>query len=283
MSRVLAARDSIKLSHPDRVVFPKKKLTKEDVFNYYASVAPRMFCYVDDRPLSTLRCPTNVDECFFQKHLPTKIKGTETFGKEKYFYISEPLGILSLVQWGCIEFHSWRSRKSHIELPDEFVLDLDPGEGVRWKTVSKCAFEIREALEELNITSFPKTTGGKGIHLIVPLKPEWDFDGVKDFTKTIAQGLESNLKNVLSNMSIEARKGKIFIDYLRNGKGATAVTSFSVRARPDALVAMPISWSELEEGAEPRDFDIVTAPKRVKVDPWKNYEKKRISIRSLLA
>jgi bifunctional non-homologous end joining protein LigD len=286
----------ITISHPERVIYPDETLTKLDVAEYYAAVAKVMLPHVAERPLSLVRCPDGVGPaCFFQKHagagLPEQIQEHQIGdGKsDAVLTIDTPEGLVALVQRGVLEVHVWGSHLAHVEKPDLIVLDFDPDPSVTWKTVVRAGLDMRDELEEIGLKSFVKTTGGKGLHVVIPVKPALEWDGIKQFSKTVAGAYAArNPDAFLIKMSKTARKGRIFIDYLRNGRGATAVAPYSTRARPGATIATPVSWKELEDGAKPSDFTMTTVPKRIGKgfkDPWKGMStiKQQITVKMIEA
>lgn len=270
----------IGISHPERTIFPDRKITKLEVAEYYAAVAEAMLPHVADRPLALVRCPDGVGPaCFFQKHagagLPDAIRELPQGGghNDTVLLIDSAEGLVSLVQRGVLEIHCWGSHYRKIEQPDIVVFDFDPDPAVKWPKVAKAALEMRTFLKDLGLESFVKTTGGKGLHVVVPFKPLMEWDAVKEFTRIVADKFAATDPDMyLINMSKKKREGKIFVDYLRNGRGATAIAPYSTRARPGALIATPISWAELDGGAKPRDFTmekvIARVTRRFK-DPWK--------------
>ncbi|MGE3334418.1 MAG: DNA ligase D [Rhodospirillaceae bacterium] len=270
----------IGISHPERAIFPDQKITKLEVAEYYEAVAEIMLPHVADRPLALVRCPDGVGPaCFFQKHagagLPEAIREVPQGGghKDTVLLIDSAEGLVSLVQRGVLEIHCWGSHYKTLERPDMVVFDFDPDPAVKWPKVVKAAVDMRAFLKDLGLESFPKTTGGKGLHVVVPVKPLMEWDAVKEFTRIVADKFAATDPAMyLINMSKKKREGKIFIDYLRNGRGATAIAPYSTRARPGALIATPISWAELDGGAKPQDFTlervIARVAKRFK-DPWK--------------
>lgn len=271
----------VAISNGDRVLFADAGVTKLQVAQYYDSVAPVAMPYLSDRPLSTLRCPEGTSkQCFFQKHLapgfgedvhPVRINK----GEKDYFFIDTVPGLIALAQFGVIEFHPWASHVESLEKPEFIVFDLDPGEDVSFKQVVAAALHLRDALAEIKLKSFAKVTGGKGVHVVVPLTPEAGWDAIKDFAHAVARYLaQSEPKRFLSVMTKAKRTGRIFVDYLRNGRGATAIAPYSVRARPGAPVAMPVSWEELERVKSADQFTVLNSlaylAKR-KSDPWASF------------
>ncbi|WP_341272888.1 DNA ligase D [Fluoribacter gormanii] len=280
----------IKMTHPDKVVYPEDGITKKDLLNYYESVCEYIMPFIKDRPLSLLRCPENWHDCFFQRHYidstPKVLKSVpiETKNKkEPYVYLNTIEGLLSLVQMNVLEIHPWGSLISHIEKPDFIVFDLDPGPSINWETIVKAAFEIKTHLNEFKLTAFVKTTGGKGLHVVVPIEPEYDWDEVKNFTHVFAEFMERiNPNQYTSTMSKAKRGGRIFVDFLRNQRGATAISPYSTRARPHAPVAVPIHWDELGKDKRDSEFTIKTLPQRLeklKGDPWEDYWSIKQSLR----
>lgn len=273
----------VRVTHADRILFEGQGVTKRSLAEYYVAIADHILPHVAGRPLSLVRCPAGqTGECFFQKHAspgfpaalkPVRIK--EKSGSDEYLYIDDVAGLVSAVQMGVLELHVWGSHVDSLETPDRIVFDFDPDEAIDFGMVRAAAVEMRETLERLNLESFPMATGGKGIHVVVPLKPERGWDEVKDFAEAIARMFaEQKPDRYLAKASKAERRGKIFVDYLRNGRGSTAIAPFSSRARPGAPVAWPISWSALGRLKNPRPATVETAVKmlkRQKADPWDGY------------
>ncbi len=269
----------ITITHPERVIYPKERFTKLEVARYYEAVADVMLPHVSNRPLSLVRCPDGVGPaCFFQKHagagLPDAITEHRIGGKsEAVLTIDSAEGLVSLVQRGVLEVHVWGSHLGTVEHPDLVVFDFDPDASVPWDKIAHAALDMRDELDDLGLKSFVKTTGGKGLHVVVPLKPALDWDGIKLFSKAVAEKFAArDSAAFITNMSKKLRRGRMFIDYLRNGRGATAVAPYSTRARPGATIATPISWAELEAGAAPGDFTVTSVLKRIGKgfkDPWR--------------
>tara|TARA_R110002020_G_scaffold25060_6_gene81599 strand:+ start:954 stop:3455 length:2502 start_codon:yes stop_codon:yes gene_type:complete len=263
----------VRISSPDRVVFPDAGCTKGDVAAYYAKAAERMLVHAGDRPVSLLRCPDGAEgDCFFQKHagkgFPDGIGAediVESSGKsEPYMVIREEAGFVAAAQMGTIEFHIWGSRTDVLEKPDRLVFDIDPDEGLTFADVKAAAKEIRELLSEIGLESLPMVTGGKGVHVIVPLRRTAEWETVTFFTRTIASHLAAKHPDrYVATMSKAKRKGKIFIDWLRNDRGSTAVAPYSIRARKGAPVAVPVTWQELSRLKSASAFDIGKALKRL--------------------
>lgn len=256
----------IKISNPNRVLFPDSGQTKGDLADYYASIAPLMLPFAANRPISLVRCPQGrAKKCFFQKHdsgafgehvrqLPIREKGG---GVEDYIYVEDSDGLLTCVQMGTIEFHGWASRADAVEKPDRMIFDLDPDEGMDFARVQQAAYDIRDHLGDIGLVSFAMLSGGKGVHVVVPLTPGHDWDTHKDFATRFAQALSTaEPDRFVATMSKAKRKNRIFIDWLRNQRGSTAILPYSARARPGAPVAVPIDWDELADMKDAHPFDI---------------------------
>lgn len=274
---------SVRITHADRVVYPKQGLTKREIAEYYVSVAEQILPHVEGRPLSVVRCPRGNDAtCFYQKHtteaLPDAVQ--EVMVKEKhaergYIAVSDIRGIVALVQMGALELHCWGSRAEDLERPDRLVFDLDPGEGVGWSPVVEAARHVRDLLDEVGLTSFVRTTGGKGAHVVAPLSGPVTWDSLETFSSSVAAELtDAHPDRYAAKASRSAREGKIYIDYLRNTRGATAVANFSTRARTRAPVATPISWEELSPGLAADRYTAANLPRRLAAlqgDPWAGF------------
>jgi bifunctional non-homologous end joining protein LigD len=278
--------EGVRLTHAERVLYPDKGSSKLDLARYYAEVADWALPHLAHRPLSLVRAPTGVGgELFYQKHagssVPDAVTRIEIDG-ETHLAVEDLAGLLSLVQIGVLEIHPWGSRIGKIEQPDRVTFDLDPDEGLPWPRVTEAAIEVRDVLTDLGLQSFAKTTGGKGLHVVVPLTPKLGWDEVKHFTKAIADGLAARHPDrYTANQLKRARKGRIYIDYLRNARGATAVGAYSTRARPGATVSTPWSWSEVAAGTRPESFTVHTIPARLASltsDPWGEIGELRQSI-----
>jgi bifunctional non-homologous end joining protein LigD len=281
----------IRISNPDKVLYPEQNLTKRDLALYYEQIADHMLPHVANRPLTLVRCPEGRGKpCFFQKHTskgrPEAMKAidiVERDGPETYLYIDSVAGLISLVQMGVLEIHVWGSRVDMLEQPDRIVMDLDPAPELGWEAVVAGAKEVREKLRDLGLESFVKTTGGKGLHVVVPItRGRADWDEVKAFTRAIAVSMAAEAPTRYTATITKAKRtNKIFIDYLRNGRGATAITTFSARARPGAPVSVPLAWEELDSPIRPIDLTISTAPRFLAErarDPWEGIASVRQSI-----
>lgn len=272
--------DTVVITHPDRKVFPADGLTKQDVVDYYKAVMAWLLPGIHDRPTSTIRCPGGIDSpCFFQKHVMAGLDHVgvarlkeETGATADYLYPRDAAGVIELVQFGAVEFHPWGSHVDDADRADRVVFDLDPGDGVAWARVVAAARMTRGFLAELGLTSFVRTTGGKGLHVVVPLRPGAGWKEVKAFARGFADALaEAHPLEFVATAAKRLRKDRIYVDYLRNGRGATAVASYSLRSRPGAPVAVPLRWEELGKVRSGAAFDIHSVPKRLarlKKDPW---------------
>jgi bifunctional non-homologous end joining protein LigD len=277
------ARRNVKLTHPDRLYWPEQGITKEGLADYYAEVWRSIAPFVVGRPLALLRCPTGIDgQKFFQKHAwkglsPTikLVKDPEAPSDEPMISIDSLDGLLGLVQAAVLEIHPWGSTLANWESPDTITLDLDPGEGVGWEAIIAAAEEAKQRLEASGLAAFVKTTGGKGLHVVAPLKPKAKWPAVKDFTRKIAESMAADSPDrFVATITKSKRKGKILVDYLRNQRGATAVAAYSTRARPGASVSMPIAWNELGPAIRSNTFTIENTPQRLaslKADPWEDF------------
>ena len=270
----------IKITHPERIVYPKHNLTKLDLVEYYDKISDLILPHLENRFISLVRCPQGLEgECFFQRHenvaSPFVHELNINEGDISYIYIKDKKGLLSLIQFGVIEIHAWGSRIDNVNKPDRIVFDLDPDEKIPFEKVVEAAADIKLRLDDLGLDSFLRTTGGKGLHVVVPIKPNYEWEVVKAFCKAFAAKMESDdPQKYITNMNKEKRKGKIFIDYLRNDLTSTAITSFSARARENATVATPLAWEELDYHLDPQKFTITSIFQRLenlKSDPWKNF------------
>src|SRR5579883_832869 len=261
-----------RLTHPERVVYERQGLTKRDLAAYYEAAAERMLPLLRRRPLSLVRCPEGrVEKCFFQKHIgetfPPAVKRTPVHegGRDRvYGYVDDPAGLIGLVQMNVLEIHPWGSTIDALEQPDTITFDLDPAEDVPWADTVSAAKDLRARLEALGLSSFVKTTGGKGLHVVVPVEPELGWDAIKGFARAVAEAMaREEPKRFTCDMAKAGRTGKIFVDYLRNGRGATAVAAYSTRARPDATVSTPLSWAELTPRLDPAKLNVRSLPARL--------------------
>jgi DNA ligase D len=278
-----AADTVIKLSHPDKLLWPQEKVSKQGLLDHYALVWPRMHQFVVNRPLSLVRAPDGVDgQRFFQKHasagMHEKIaRMKDPTDGEEILFIRDFDGVAALVQLGVVEIHIWGCTIDELDKPDQVIFDLDPDEEVDVKAVRAAALEIHGRLDALSLPNFVKTSGGKGYHVVVPLKPSADWDEAKDFAHDFARALEQAAPDrYTATLSKKARTGKIFVDYLRNGRGSTTVAPYSSRAKKGATVSMPAIWAEVEAGLAPNAFPIgdkTTLKQLAKADPWVDFFK----------
>jgi bifunctional non-homologous end joining protein LigD len=280
-ARSAADVGNVHLTHPDRVYWVDVGVTKEDLAEYYVSVWDWMAPHVVDRPLALVRCPGGTKgQCFFQKHIADNMKDSalrhSVDAKEHDVIAVEKLDdVVTLVQSGTLEIHTRGSRLQQLELCDRIVFDLDPGDGVSWKEIVAAARDVRERLDTLKLESFAKLSGGKGIHVVVPVAGA-DWDAAKDFSQRIALGMATDSpQRYVGKMTKALRKGKIFIDYLRNTREATSVAPYSTRARPGAAVSAPLSWEELGRAKSAADFTVLNLKKRFRNDPWADIGKVR--------
>jgi bifunctional non-homologous end joining protein LigD len=279
----------LEITNPDRVLFPEPGITKRELMMHYARVATWMLPHVIERPLMVVRCPEGVGEqCFHQKHpsrgMPKSVATVsvpQKKGPEDNLMIRDVEGLLGLVQMGALEIHTWGCRADHLDAPDQLVFDLDPDEGLPWARVREAAYTLRSVLGERGLTPFLRTTGGKGLHLVVPVAPTTPWPAAKQFSKRIVDELvRAEPGKYVSNMAKQKRKGKIFLDYLRNGPGATAVCAYSTRARAGAPVAVPVGWEELDALPKPDPFNVQNLERRLKSleDPWASFDDARAPI-----
>jgi bifunctional non-homologous end joining protein LigD len=275
----------VRLTHPDRVYYPDLGFTKLDLALYYVSIADFVLPQLEGRPLTLVRLPDGVGgESFYQKHpgfwtLP-QVKRVPVPGEsEEHLYIDSVPGLVALAQAGILEIHPWNSRASRLEQPDQVIFDLDPDLALPFSRVAAGARRVRAVLADLGLESFVKTTGGKGLHVCVPLAPERSWDELEEFTRQVALRLaRDEPESFTANMAKAQRKGRIYVDYLRNVRGANAVGAYSTRARDGAPVSAPVAWEELDRLSSPADFTVAEVPLRVlgfgpdrSADPWARY------------
>ena len=277
------AGDNARITHPERVVFEGAAYTKGDVADYYRSVARWLLPELAERPLSLVRCPDGTQgDCFFQKHHADSlgddvhaIELAQKSGREQYLYVDDIEGVIDLVQMNTLEFHPWGARVDDPEQPDRMVFDLDPGEGVRWPGVVAAARETRDRLRRAGLRSFVRLSGGKGLHVVVPIARGPSWDAVRTFCDAFADAMAEHApERYVATMSKAKRPGKVFIDWLRNARGATSVASWSLRARKGAPVAVPLRWEDLGAIRGPDAFDLAAARQRaarLRKDPWAGF------------
>lgn len=269
--------EGVRLSNPDKVLYPEQGITKAELADYYVAVAEWMLPHVADRPVTMVRCPTGRGtKCFYQRHAGSGVlqqlhEVTVPGFDEPYLYIKDLPGLIAMVQMGTLEIHPWGVTTEQPEKPDRVIFDLDPDEGLGFTDVVEAALEVRERLEAIDLQSFVKTTGGKGLHVIVPVEPVGDWRAAKTFAKSFSDAMAADAPDrYLTRISKAERAGRIFIDYLRNDPTSTAVGPYSTRSRPGAPVAMPVPWEALRPGLDPCDYTLKTAPALLqgREDPW---------------
>jgi DNA ligase D len=267
----------VRLTHPDKVVYPEQGITKQDLAEYYLAVADHMLPHVAGRPLTLVRCPAGRQKkCFYQRHagsgVPDELGEVKIAGfEEPYLFIKDAPGLIALVQMGVLEIHPWGARIDRPDRPDRIVFDLDPGEGLGFGDVAAAAQEVRARLERVGLVAFARTTGGKGMHVVVPIARRYEWPEAKAFAKATAEAMAADAPDhYLTRIAKAERRGRIFIDYLRNDPTATAVGPYSTRARPRAPVATPLAWDEVSPALDPAAFTIASVPRRVAgtPDPW---------------
>jgi len=274
----------VSLTHPDRLYWPDEGVTKQALADYYAAVWPFMAPYVVNRPLALLRLPDGIksQQRFFQKHAwkgmnphIEEIADPQDADGEKLLRIADFNGLVALVQSAVLEIHPWGVTTDNWEKPDMITMDLDPGEDVAWSAVITAALELKARLEARGLAAFVKTSGGKGLHVVTPLAPKAGWAEVKDFAHSLAESMSADApEKYLATATKAKRGGHIYIDYLRNGRGNTAVAAYSTRARSGAPVSMPLDWPDLDEVSGPAAFTLANVPHRLQTrpkDPWGNF------------
>lgn len=280
--------EGVRFTNVDKVLYPEQGVTKGELAAYYVRVADWILPHLKDRPLTLVRCPEGrAKQCFYQKHIsehvPDSVHRVEIAGDpEPYGAVSDLEGLLSLVQMGVLELHIWGSHTDKIEQPDYVVFDLDPDEGLDWERVVEGAYAMRDFLTGLGLQTFLKTTGGKGLHVVLPLTRREGWDEVKAFTKAVTEAMvAADPKRYTSKLPKASRKGKVFIDYLRNGRGATSISAYSTRSREGSPVSVPLFWEELETGVRGNTYTVRNIFERLESlpsDPWADFNKVRQSI-----
>lgn len=268
----------VRLTSPDKVLYPEQRVTKRDLAEYYAAVAEVMLPHLARRPITIVRCPTGrAKKCFYQRHagsgVPSELKEVAIPGfDEPYLFLEDLGGLVALVQMGVLEIHPWNSHVDEPHKPDQVIFDLDPGEGLGVPDVVAAAHELRARLDGMGLESAPKTTGGKGLHLVVPIERRYEWRDVKGFAKAVGDLLATDAPDrYLTKQSIAERRGRIYIDYLRNDPTSTAVAPYSTRSREGAPVSVPLAWDEVVPDLDPKAFTVRTVPARVaalEADPW---------------
>lgn len=270
--------EGVTITNPDRIIFPEPNLTKLDLARYLARVAPVMLPHVAGRPLTFVRCPEGVaDQCFFQKHwtgnVPTTLATvaiTQSNGQRKpYVVVDNAAGLVTLAQWGIVEIHTWGARADDAEAPDRLIFDLDPGPGTPWSAVQTAATAVRTVLDAVGLESWLKTTGGNGLHVTVPIERRSTWNEASDFARAVAERLAREAPKLFVTTASKAdRPKKVFIDWLRNTRGATAVAPWSARARPDAAVSLPVPWTGLATVRGGKEATVGSVQHRPPVDRW---------------
>jgi len=275
----------VRVTHPDRVLFAAQKVTKRQLIGHYLAIADHILPHIAKRPLSLVRCPRgSAKECFFQKHASDgfpdafeKVRIREKSGTDDYLYIRDERGLVAAVQMGVLELHIWGCHVDDVEKPDRMVFDFDPDLGLPFAAVLAGAAEMRQRLKKLGLVSFPLVTGGKGVHVVVPLKRGHTWDAHRDFAEALARAMaKDHPERYVATMSKAKRRDRIFIDYLRNTRGATAIAPFSTRSRAGAYVAMPLSWPQLSKMKDAHPVTVADAARFIgrrdpSRDPWPDY------------
>jgi bifunctional non-homologous end joining protein LigD len=272
---------TFEITHPDKVLDETTGMTKQDLAAYYSAVSSHMLKHIADRPLSIVRCPEgSSNACFFQKHVGSGVPGSvktipvpnrKGGGIENYLSVDSAAGLVGLAQMGVLEIHAWGSKSESLDTPDQIVIDLDPDASIDWKTLAASAQELRTFLQSFGLESFLKCTGGKGLHVVVPIRPEHEWPVVKEFSHAIVQRLEEGKPELyVTKMTKAIRKNRIYLDYLRNDREATSIAPYSPRARAGAPVAVPLDWKELKADAMPvfRVMEFSKWKTRLKKGPW---------------
>lgn len=274
----------VRLSSPEKVLWPAQGTTKRGLAEYYEAVEEWILPYLRDRPLTLLRCPSGHRKgCFYQKHaaesIPDVVGRVEIVpGERPYMYVGSLESVLALVQLGTLELHVWNGRVDRLDRPDQLVFDLDPGAAAGWEEVVQAAGAVRDVLEEVGLPCYAKTSGGKGVHVMVPLERRSSWEESKEFARSVAERLtRREPERYVATMAREKRRGKVFIDYLRNSAEATAVVAYSPRARSGAPVSVPIGWEELTAELDPDRFTVESVPRLLasRTDPWKEFGSSR--------
>jgi bifunctional non-homologous end joining protein LigD len=277
-----AAPAPVRITHPERVIDATTGLTKRDLVDWYLHAAPRMLPHLEGRPVALVRAPSGIaGPHFFQKHAGTlRIEELEELparldpGHPPLIEIDTFTALVSAAQMNVVEFHTWNAHAARIEKPDRMTFDLDPGEGVEWRAMQEAAQQVHALLESIGLAAFLKTSGGKGLHVVVPLEPKEGWDAVKDFSEAVVQQLARIApERFVAKSGAKNRVGRIYVDYLRNGRGATTAAAWSARARPGLGVSVPCSWDELRELKSGDHWTIRDAHDRLEsaADPWAGY------------
>ena len=273
----------VTITHPNRPIWPDESISKAELARYYERVGPWLLPQLECRPLSLLRCPEGAAaQCFFQRHMgPERPEGVKTFVWERsskgksYLYVATVPAVIRLVQRGVVEFHTWGSIISRPRRPDRITIDLDPDPSLPWTELAEAARTVRALVETLGLQAYLKTTGGKGLHVVIPLQPRHDWEEVKRFARAVAEHLARKMPDRFTASAAKARRAdRVFVDYLRNGEAASAVAAYSARARPGAPVSMPIEWNDLAEDVRGDRYNVGNVPDLLatrRKDPWAGY------------
>lgn len=271
------------LTHPDRVLFRRPRITKQELAEFYRRMADFVLPGLVNRPLMLLRCPDGADgACFFQKHggrgFPSAIHElNDRLEGQRWMYVKDLEGLMALVQMSSLEYHVWGTTIDDLERADRLVMDLDPGAGVRWKAVIEAALMLQARLADLGLRSFVRTSGGKGLHVVIPVRPAAAWDSAHQFARGLAEEMaRGQPQRFLAVATRSRRRGRVFIDYLRNARGSTAVCSYSLRNRPGAPLAAPLTWDELPRLRAPDQFRFDNIARRLAnldADPWAGIER----------
>jgi len=274
--------DDVRLTNPDKLLYPDAKLSKRDLVAYYRAVATWMLPHLRDRPLSLVRCPNGWDKtCFYQKNADesadASLDRVAVPGGDVYMMANAPAALAALVQMGVLEIHPWGSRSPRLQQPDRIVLDLDPEDALPWEELRRAVLVVKALMENLGLVPFLRTTGGKGLHVVVAIVPSYGWEDIKGFTKAIAELLERTFPDRFTSKLLKvSRRNRVFIDYLRNAEGATAIAPYSLRARAGAPVSTPLAWEELDADVRHAHFNARNVPERVRTlahDPWADVDR----------
>jgi bifunctional non-homologous end joining protein LigD len=270
----------IRISHPDRVIYPDLDFSKLDLARYYERVGARMLPHIVDRPLTLVHCPDGLQApCNYMRHgkawgpgVLRRVKIREKTKVGEYLVVENVDGIIALAQMGVVEIHTWNSTAKDVERPNRIVWDLDPGPEVPWAAVVKAAKAVRALLDTLGLRSWVKTTGGHGLHVVAPIVPDRQWDECLEFSRAVSAAFAAgDPRKYTITFAKRGRESKILIDYLRNNRTNTSVCAYSARARENATVSMPVAWDQLSARTAPDRFAVDTIGRRLKVDPWRDY------------
>jgi bifunctional non-homologous end joining protein LigD len=271
----------VPITSPERLLFPEPGVTKLEMLRYYEAVGPVMLRHIRGRPLTLKQCAPDVDQCRYLRHsgqrAPRQVRVVQIQEQTKigdYMVIDDLPGLIALAQRNIVEFHTWNSTAERVECPDRIVFDLDPGPDVAWKDTVAAAHLLRDSLEGIGVKSWAKTTGGKGLHVVVPIQPRHDWAACLEFARAVAAEMAAHdARRFTVRFSKSGRQAQILIDYLRNNRTNTSIAAYSVRARSTASVSMPVSWDELTPALRPERWTVRSVPKLLatRTDPWAGY------------